>query len=173
MFVKQESHYLNGPLLSSPVCEPQLTSLMQEIFLVAQNSDDHQLQHNAAWAVSFLRNHLFSKEVPKKDLTNETDMAGSRSVSQSISENSVVMKLSSWLMHLNISEVGIWLQCLHYDLSGSHYCELVTDQLYGQTQICLKLQIWLITCDKEWAFAFKLGTQLIILLNSTNSQTDC
>ncbi|XP_015879308.3 protein RST1 isoform X2 [Ziziphus jujuba] len=105
-YEQKESHYLNGPLLSSPVCEPQLTSLMQEIFLVAQNSDDHQLQHNAAWAVSFLRNHLFSKEVPKKDLTNETDMAGSRSVSQSISENSVVMKLSSWLMHLNISETG-------------------------------------------------------------------
>lgn len=120
MFVKQETHYLNGPLLSSPVFELQLTTLMQEIFLVAQNSDDHELQHNAAWTVSFLRSHLWSwsKEVPNKDAANETEMAGSKSVSQ-IAENSVVMKLSSWLMHLNIYEVGILLHCLLYGLSGS------------------------------------------------------
>lgn len=118
MFGTQESCYINGPLLSSPVCEQYLTSLVQEIFLVAQNSDDHQLQHNAAWAVSFLRNHLWSKEVPNVDIGDETDMGGLRSVSQSFAENSVVMKLSSWLMYLNSSGVGILLQFLHYCFSG-------------------------------------------------------
>lgn len=119
MFVIQESGYLNGPLLSSSVCEQHLTSLVQEIFLAAQSSEDHQLQHNTAWAVSFLRNYLWSKEVPNMDKSDETDMGGPRSVSQSFAENSTVMKLSSWLLYLNSSGVGFLLQFLQYCLSSS------------------------------------------------------
>lgn len=109
MFSEQESRYLRGPLLSSPVCEPNLTSLMQEIFLVAQNSDDHQLQQYAAWAVSFLRHHLWSNEPLNIDNSIKSNAEGSRSVSQTFSEDSVVMRLCLWLMHLSVSEVGLLL----------------------------------------------------------------
>ncbi|KAI5341216.1 hypothetical protein L3X38_020490 [Prunus dulcis] len=102
----KESRYLMGPLLSSPTCEQHLTSSMQDIFLVAQNSDDHQLQQYAAWAVSFLRNHLFSKEVCNFDNSINSDGGGSKSVSQSFADDSLVLKLSSWLMHLNSAETG-------------------------------------------------------------------
>ncbi|RVW46640.1 Protein RST1 [Vitis vinifera] len=108
-YEQKESSYIMGPLLSSPACEPHLASLMQEIFLVAQNSDDHQQQQYAAWAISFLRHRLWSKE--PKELQNfghhfQTDADGSKSVSQSFSEDSTVMKLSLWLMQLNYSGVG-------------------------------------------------------------------
>uniref|UniRef100_F6HUW7 Protein RST1 n=1 Tax=Vitis vinifera TaxID=29760 RepID=F6HUW7_VITVI len=108
--VELESSYIMGPLLSSPACEPHLASLMQEIFLVAQNSDDHQQQQYAAWAISFLRHRLWSKE--PKELQNfghhfQTDADGSKSVSQSFSEDSTVMKLSLWLMQLNYSGPGV------------------------------------------------------------------
>ena len=105
-----------GPLISSPACEPLLTSLMQEIFLVAQNSDDHQQQQYAAWAISFLRHRLWSKET--KELQNfghhfQTDAEDSKSVSHSFSEDSTVMKLSLWLMQLNYSGVGPFLLLLY------------------------------------------------------------
>ncbi|KAK4603584.1 hypothetical protein RGQ29_012198 [Quercus rubra] len=101
-YEQKESRYLRGPLLSSPVCQPDLTSLMQDIFLVAQNSDEHQLQQYAAWAVSFLRHHMWSKEVLDSD-----DIAGSKSVSHSFPDDSVIMRLCLWLMHLSVSEKGI------------------------------------------------------------------
>lgn len=109
-YEQKESSYIMGPLLSSPACEPHLASLMQEIFLVAQNSDDHQQQQYAAWAISFLRHRLWSKE--PKELQNfghhfQTDADGSKSVSQSFSEDSTVMKLSLWLMQLNYSGPGV------------------------------------------------------------------
>ncbi|KAB2610199.1 protein RST1-like [Pyrus ussuriensis x Pyrus communis] len=112
----KESCYLMGPLLSSPTCEQYLTSLMQDIFLVAQNSDDRQLQHYAAWAVSFLRNHLFTKEVVNVDNSSNTDAGGSKSVSQSFADDSSVLKLSSWLMHLTSSGTG----------NAPHVCTVVT-----------------------------------------------
>lgn len=105
-YERKESSSVMGPLLSSPVCEPHLMSMMQEIFLVAQNFDDHQMQQYAAWAISFLRHHLFSKEPLNADNRFHTDVGNSKSVSQSFSEDSVVMKLSLWLMHLNYSEIG-------------------------------------------------------------------
>ncbi|KAM1491327.1 hypothetical protein PS1_023795 [Malus domestica] len=112
----KESCYLMGPLLSSPTCEQYLTSLMQDLFLVAQNSDDRQLQHYAAWAVSFLRNHLFTKEVVNVDNSSNTDAGGSKSISQSFADDSSVLKLSSWLMHLTSSGTG----------NAPHVCTVVT-----------------------------------------------
>ncbi|KAL5572771.1 hypothetical protein UlMin_022368 [Ulmus minor] len=105
-YEKKESSYITGPLLSSPVCEPHLTSLVQEIFLIAQNSDDHQLQQYSAWAVSILRNNLWSKELLNTDTGIKTDIAGTEAVSQSFADDSAVMRLSSWLMHLNLSGTG-------------------------------------------------------------------
>ncbi|XP_024029477.1 protein RST1 isoform X2 [Morus notabilis] len=104
-YEKKESNHLIGPLLSSPNSEPHLTSLTQEIFLIAQNSDDHQLQQYAAWAVSLLRIQLWSKENLNLDVGIKTDIAGSES-SQNFTDDNAVMKLSSWLMHLNISGTG-------------------------------------------------------------------
>ncbi|XP_062010193.1 protein RST1-like isoform X2 [Rosa rugosa] len=70
-----------------------------------QKSDDHQLQQYAAWAASFLRNHLWSKDAVNVDNSLNTDSGGSKSVSQSFADDSLVMKLSSWLMHLNFTRV--------------------------------------------------------------------
>ncbi|KAI3997835.1 hypothetical protein MKX01_036305 [Papaver californicum] len=43
------------PILSNAVCEPLSTSLIQEMFLVAKDSKDQQLQKYASWAVLFPR----------------------------------------------------------------------------------------------------------------------
>ncbi|GLU02102.1 hypothetical protein SLE2022_193690 [Rubroshorea leprosula] len=96
----KDHSYISGPLLSSRVCEEIPASVMQEIFLIAQNSDDLQLQQYAAWAVSFLRNHLWSS-----DTIRPADSV-SKPVSQSVSEDSLVMKLGLWLKYLNSSEKG-------------------------------------------------------------------
>lgn len=88
------------------MCEPHLTTLLQEIFLVAQNADDIQMQQNAAWAVSFLRNGLSSKEFLNAENNDQTDVAGNKTVSHSFPEDNLVMKLSTWLMDLNNSRVG-------------------------------------------------------------------
>lgn len=71
------------------------------MFLVAQNSDAHQLQQHAAWAISFLRQYLWVKELQNDESASENDSVGSKTVSQSFPEDSTVMKLSLWLMHLN------------------------------------------------------------------------
>lgn len=78
-----------------------MTSLIQEIFLVAQNSDDPQLQQYAAWAVSFLRHYMFSRELSNEESVVNNDPRDLKAQSQSFSEDSVVMKLSSWLMQMS------------------------------------------------------------------------
>ncbi|CAM8925250.1 unnamed protein product [Rhodiola kirilowii] len=94
----KESLSVMGPLVRSSICEPTVTLLIQEMFVAAQNSEDVQLQQYAAWALSFLRHHLFSD-------ANKSSIESSKS-SPSVPEDSVVMKLSLWLMHLNYSEEG-------------------------------------------------------------------
>ncbi|KAJ7970794.1 Protein RST1 [Quillaja saponaria] len=120
-YEQKESSYVRGPLLSSSVFQLHLTSLVQEMFLVAQNSDDHQLQHYASWAVSFLRHRIWSNELPIVDNDTNADKANLKSVSQSFAEDNVVMKLSSWLMSLNctgmstiahVETVATVLRCL-------------------------------------------------------------
>lgn len=73
---------------------------MQDIFLVAQTSADHQLQHYAAWAVSFLRYSLVSREDKNGDNGVPADGSSSQVTSHTFSDDSVVMKLSLWLMNL-------------------------------------------------------------------------
>ncbi|KAK6928380.1 Focadhesin/RST, DUF3730 [Dillenia turbinata] len=96
----KDSSYIVGPLFSSPLCEPHLQSMVQEIFLVSQNSKDRQNQHYAAWALSFLRHHLWSKELYSDDHSSESASIGSKP-SQSLPEDSTATRLSLWLMHLN------------------------------------------------------------------------
>jgi hypothetical protein len=98
---------------------PDSTSLIREIFLVAKDPDDQQLRHYAAWAISFLRHSLFVREVRNEDSKVPND--GSNSVSQSVPEDSLVMKLSLWLTNLNyhgsgtishVNTVATLLRCL-------------------------------------------------------------
>ncbi|XP_020225772.1 protein RST1 [Cajanus cajan] len=95
-----------GPLLSSSDFEPYLTSLVQEMFLVAQNSDNHQLQQFASWVLAFLRHHLWSKELLGVDSDRSAVETNSKSVSHSFSEDNVVLKLSLWLMDFKYTEPG-------------------------------------------------------------------
>lgn len=97
---QKESSFITGPLFSNAAMELNLTSLVQDIFLVARSSDDHQLQHYAAWAVSFLRDYIWSSNLHNED-------RGPNSASQSVPDDSIVMKLSLWLMNLHYSETGI------------------------------------------------------------------
>ncbi|KAJ6965744.1 hypothetical protein NC652_003584 [Populus alba x Populus x berolinensis] len=103
---QKESSHILGPLLSSPFCEPHLTTLVQEIFLIAQNSDDLKMQQNAAWAVSFLRNGFWSKELLNAESNDQTDVVDSKAISHNFPEDNLVMKLTIWLMHLNNSGAG-------------------------------------------------------------------
>ncbi|XVF14059.1 hypothetical protein REPUB_Repub09cG0024100 [Reevesia pubescens] len=103
---QKEHSYISGPILANPVCEEHSTSLMQEIFLVAQNSDDRQLQQYAAWSVSFLRHRLWSKEILNGANGTETESAGPKSVSLGVPEDSAVMKLGLWLKSFNHSGTG-------------------------------------------------------------------
>ncbi|XP_056169713.1 protein RST1 isoform X2 [Syzygium oleosum] len=102
--LKESSHLIRA-LLSSPVCEPLLTSSMQEMFLAAQHSDDNQLQQYSAWALSFLRHSLWSKEV-KLDDHAHIDTTVPEVVAQSFSNDSVVMKLCLWLTNVNSSKMN-------------------------------------------------------------------
>lgn len=85
-----------GPLHSSPVCEVLLTSMVQDLFLIAQKSDDPQLQNYAAWALALLRHSLWSKEGD-----GQKDGPSLHAASQTFSEDTVVMKLCFWLINLN------------------------------------------------------------------------
>ncbi|KAL9157510.1 hypothetical protein ABFS82_08G008700 [Erythranthe guttata] len=96
-----------GPLLSNNVLEAESTSLIQEIFLVAQNSEDPQSQQYASWAVSFLRHFVFSRESANEEsAVHDSGIPDPKSVAQEFSEDSIVMKLSVWLMQMNYSELG-------------------------------------------------------------------
>ncbi|XP_057447420.1 protein RST1 isoform X2 [Lotus japonicus] len=104
-YQKKESSSVMGPLLQSSVFEPYLTSLVQEMFLVAQNSDNHQLQQFASWVLAFLRNHLWSKEPLAVDGDRNVAGTNSKSVSQGFAEDNVVLKLSLWLMDFKYTEI--------------------------------------------------------------------
>ncbi|KAI5442301.1 hypothetical protein KIW84_011391 [Lathyrus oleraceus] len=101
---QEDSSSVTTPLLSSSVCEPYLTSLVQEMFLVAQNPDNHQLQQFASWALAFLRHHLWSKELLGADGDGNVTETNSKPVSHNFPEDSVVFKLSLWLMEFKNTE---------------------------------------------------------------------
>ncbi|XP_058778644.1 protein RST1-like isoform X1 [Vicia villosa] len=105
-YQKEDSSSVTTPLLSSSVCEPYLTSLVQEMFLVAQNPDNHQLQQFASWALAFLQHHLRSKERLGVDGDGNVAETNSKSVSHNFPEDSVVLKLSLWLMEFKYTEQG-------------------------------------------------------------------
>lgn len=118
----QELSHVSGSLLSSPVLEAESTSIFQEIFLFAQNSDDPQSQQYAAWAISVLRHSVFSQEHTSEEGSEHNDSSAPKSVSQGVAEDTIVMKLSLWLMQINYSEVNLLnINSRSYSLK---YCSL-------------------------------------------------
>ncbi|KAL8475410.1 hypothetical protein ACS0TY_028171 [Phlomoides rotata] len=102
---KEPSNVL-GSLLSNRVVEAESTSMLQEIFLVAQDSNNPQSQQYAAWAVSYLRHSVFSREHVYEEAAGQNDSGAPKALSQGFSEDTVVMKLSVWLTQINYSELG-------------------------------------------------------------------
>lgn len=105
-YQKEDSFSVTGPLLSSSVIEPYLTSLVQEMFLVAQNSDNHQLQQFASWVLAFLRHHVWSKQLLGGDGDTNVAETNSKSLPHNFPDDSVVLKLSLWLMEFKYTEPG-------------------------------------------------------------------
>ncbi|XP_051141067.1 protein RST1 isoform X2 [Andrographis paniculata] len=103
---QKEQFPFPNPVLPNHDLEMELTTLIQEIFIVAQNSDDPQLQQYAAWAVSFLRHSVFSRELSNEETEVHNDHTTPKPISQGFSEDSLVMKLSLWLMQVNFAELG-------------------------------------------------------------------
>ncbi|KAL3753446.1 hypothetical protein ACJRO7_000791 [Eucalyptus globulus] len=116
--LKESSHIMRA-LLSSPVCEPLLTSSMQEMFLVAQHSEDNQLQQYSAWALSFLRHSLWSKEVNSDDHI-QTDTTVSEVASQSFSNDNTWNVLVEVVATLQRAEGSIKRQWLVYAVEISY-----------------------------------------------------
>uniref|UniRef100_A0A803MT51 DUF3730 domain-containing protein n=1 Tax=Chenopodium quinoa TaxID=63459 RepID=A0A803MT51_CHEQI len=108
----RESSHVNAPLLSSSCFAEDLLALIQDIFLVAQDSSDSQLQAYASWAMSFLHQHLCSIEDKDENISSLPN-------NQSFSKDASVMQLSTWLMQLDYSRdtphvntVAAVLRCL-------------------------------------------------------------
>ena len=116
MFFRQESSFNLGPLLSNQVLETESTSLIQEMFVVAQNSEDPQLQHYAAWSISFLR-HFFFSRAPSNEESPVPAHNDSECASHEFPEHSMTMKLSSWLMQINYLEVDFPLMLIRKAMS--------------------------------------------------------
>ncbi|KZV19360.1 hypothetical protein F511_25095 [Dorcoceras hygrometricum] len=106
IFSQKESSYVLGPLLSNLVLEQELITLIQEIFLVAQNSDDPRLQHYASWALAFLRHSVFAEETSYGEIAVHSQSGVHKSIPLGVAEDSLVMKLSLWLINVNYSELG-------------------------------------------------------------------
>lgn len=90
---------MSGPLLSNAYFTQQLTPVVQEIFLIAQNTKDRQLQHYAAWAISILRNYMRSGEASSLSNENQSDD------SHNVPEHTMVMKLAQGLTNPSFSLV--------------------------------------------------------------------
>lgn len=88
---------MSGPLLSNSYFTQQLTPVVQEIFLIAQNTKDRQLQHYAAWAISILRNYMRSGEASSLSNEIQSDDSHRNSISHNVPEHAMVMKLSQGL----------------------------------------------------------------------------
>lgn len=75
------------------------------MFLVAQNSDNHQLQQFASWVLAFLRHHVWSKQLLGVDGDTNVAETNSKSLPHNFPDDSVVLKLSLWLMEFKYTEV--------------------------------------------------------------------
>ncbi|KAL9292968.1 Protein RST1 [Arabidopsis thaliana] len=120
---ENEISYVSGPLLSNAYFTQQLTPVVQEIFLIAQNTKDRQLQHYAAWAISILRTYMRSGESSSLSNENQSDDSDRNSISHNVPEHTMVMKLAQGLTNpsfplagspLNIGTMASALRCLSH-----------------------------------------------------------
>ncbi|EPS60883.1 hypothetical protein M569_13918, partial [Genlisea aurea] len=87
----------------------ELTLLIQEISLLAQSTDDCRIRYEASWAISFLHQYFVS-----------TSNANESSAVTGVAEDSLVMKISLWLMEMSskldtdidIGSLALCLRCL-------------------------------------------------------------
>ncbi|CAN8266162.1 unnamed protein product [Cochlearia groenlandica] len=98
--------YISGPLLSSSYLTQQLMPVVQELFLIAQNTKDHQLQHYAAWAISILRSYMRSRPVSSLGNEIQSDDSHHNSIAHNVPEHAMVMKLAQGLKNPNLHSVG-------------------------------------------------------------------
>ncbi|KFK33679.1 hypothetical protein AALP_AA5G045700 [Arabis alpina] len=103
---ENEILYVSGPLLSNSYFTQQLTPVVQEIFLIAQNTKDRQLQHYAAWAISILRNYMRSREAASLSNEIQSDDSHRNAISHNVPEHAMVMKLSQGLKNPNFALAG-------------------------------------------------------------------
>lgn len=108
LYAQHESSF-TGPILKGSLYEAYLTSLVQEMFLLAQNSEDNQRRQFSSWALSFLQQHLLFKEHLDVDAHRKAAETNLKYASQSFSEDSVVLQLSLWLTDLK-NEVSAFLK---------------------------------------------------------------
>lgn len=94
---------MRGPLLASPIGETLSTSIVQEIYLLAKDAGDKDIQDNAAWAISFLRSRWLVKNLIHDNGSNRS--SGDPSQASSFSEQSLVWNLSHWLNDLKLEKV--------------------------------------------------------------------
>ncbi|KAG2261355.1 hypothetical protein Bca52824_068434 [Brassica carinata] len=115
--------YVSGPVLSNSYLTQQLTPFVQEIFLIAQNTKDRQQQHYAAWAISFLRNYLRSRDASSQGNEIQSSDSQRSSISHNVPEHAMVMKLAQGLTtpslplaggSLNIGALASALRCLSH-----------------------------------------------------------
>ncbi|XP_024006795.1 protein RST1 isoform X2 [Eutrema salsugineum] len=120
---ENEISYVSGPLLSNSYFTQQLTPTVQEIFLIAQNTKDRQLQHYAAWAISILRNYMRSGEASSLSNEIQSDDSHRNSISHNVPEHAMVMKLARGQTNpslpsagssLNTGTVASALRCLSH-----------------------------------------------------------
>uniref|UniRef100_A0A0D9UX89 DUF3730 domain-containing protein n=1 Tax=Leersia perrieri TaxID=77586 RepID=A0A0D9UX89_9ORYZ len=100
---EKESSLVRGPLLTSPVGETLSTSMIQEIFLLAKDAEDDQMQNYAAWSISFLRSRwlLKNQNICDDDCSQSSSDSNQ---STSFSNESLVWNLSLWLKDLNFEK---------------------------------------------------------------------
>ncbi|KAK4774399.1 hypothetical protein SAY86_009334 [Trapa natans] len=98
---QKESSAFMDLLHSSSVSEVSLTSITQDLFLTAQNLEDPQLQNYAAWALSLLRQSLWSEGVLNIEDDHQKDNSRPSTASQIFSDDNLVMKLCNWLITVN------------------------------------------------------------------------
>ncbi|KAL0658136.1 hypothetical protein Bca4012_078721 [Brassica carinata] len=103
--------------------ENQLTPFVQEIFLIAQDTKDRQQQHYAAWAISFLRNYLRSRDASSVGNEIQSSDSHRNPISHNVPEHAMVMKLAQGLTNpnlpltgssLNIGALSSALRCLSH-----------------------------------------------------------
>ena len=94
-------------MLSNSYLTQQLTPFVQEIFLIAQDTKDRQQQHYAAWAISFLRNYLRSRDASSVGNEIQSSDSHRNPISHNVPEHAMVMKLAQGLTNPNLPLVRL------------------------------------------------------------------